>query len=189
MTAPRFRTAAGQSDAEGIAQLHADSWRRHYRGAYSDAYLAGDVLSDRRAVWSARLAADADTLTVVAEGTGGIDGFVHVDFDDDETWGSLVDNLHVSNELRRSGIGTVLMAQAATAVAARGAARPMYLWVLEQNLSAQRFYESLGGSCVQKTKVGPPGGVPERLNGTPYKLRMAWPDAALAVPPEPAPAG
>jgi hypothetical protein len=28
--------------------LHADSWRRHYRGAYADAFLDGDVLADRR---------------------------------------------------------------------------------------------------------------------------------------------
>ena len=30
-------------DANAIAALHADSWRRHYRGAYSDAFLDGDV--------------------------------------------------------------------------------------------------------------------------------------------------
>ena len=189
MTSPRFRTVSGAADAEGIALLHADSWRRHYRGAYSDAFLAGDVLADRRAVWSARLAADADTVTIVAEDGTGLMGFVHVVFDNDERWGSLVDNLHVRNALRRSGVGTALMGRAAAAVAARGSARPMYLWVLEQNTAAQRFYEALGGSCVEKTKVAPPGGVPDRLNGAPYKLRMAWPDAASAAPPEATAAG
>lgn len=43
---------ANPSDAETIAALHADSWRRHYRGAYSDAFLDGDVISDRLAVWA-----------------------------------------------------------------------------------------------------------------------------------------
>lgn len=38
---------AKPSDAEAVAALHADSWRRHYRGAYSDAFLDGDVISDR----------------------------------------------------------------------------------------------------------------------------------------------
>src|SRR6188768_3459087 len=38
---------ATAGDAGQIAALHADSWRRHYRGAYSDAFLDGDVLTDR----------------------------------------------------------------------------------------------------------------------------------------------
>jgi hypothetical protein len=33
--------AAGRDDARAVAELHADSWRRHYREAYSDAFLAG----------------------------------------------------------------------------------------------------------------------------------------------------
>ena len=31
--------AAGPDDAPAIATLHADSWRRHYRGAFADAFL------------------------------------------------------------------------------------------------------------------------------------------------------
>jgi GNAT superfamily N-acetyltransferase len=34
----RFR-AAGPGDAQAVAGLHADSWRRHYRGAYADSFL------------------------------------------------------------------------------------------------------------------------------------------------------
>lgn len=59
--------AAGQGDAEAVALLHADSWRRHYRGAYSDAFLDGDVVADRFAVWSARLAAPAGSATLLAQ--------------------------------------------------------------------------------------------------------------------------
>jgi hypothetical protein len=35
--------AAGPGDAYAIAGLHADSWQRHYEGAYSDAFLDNDV--------------------------------------------------------------------------------------------------------------------------------------------------
>jgi hypothetical protein len=45
---------ATAGDAEAIAGLHADSWRRHYRGAYLDSYLDSDV-ADRMAEWSGRL--------------------------------------------------------------------------------------------------------------------------------------
>jgi hypothetical protein len=78
----RFRFA-GADDAEQIAVLHADSWRRHYRGAYADSFLDGDVVADRRSVWSARLAASTNSETVLAEHDGRLVGFIHVVFDDD----------------------------------------------------------------------------------------------------------
>jgi hypothetical protein len=48
-----FRDASAR-DIEAIATLHADSWRRHYRGAYLDSFLDGDVVADRLAVWGQR---------------------------------------------------------------------------------------------------------------------------------------
>src|SRR3954468_6152333 len=94
--------AAGPPDAGRIAELHADSWRRHYRGAYSDSFLDGDVVADRRSVWTGRLAAPAGSETVVAEQDGGLLAFLHVVLDDDPRWGSLIDNLHVTHDRRRS---------------------------------------------------------------------------------------
>src|SRR4051812_20112248 len=64
--APALRLA-GVDAAGPIALLHADSWRRHYRGAYADSYLDGDLVADRRAVWAARLADPGDSRTVLAE--------------------------------------------------------------------------------------------------------------------------
>src|SRR3984893_13290736 len=104
----RFRLADA-NDAEQIAVLHADSWRRHYRGASADSFLDGDVAADRRSVWSYRLAASTNSETVLAEHDGRLVGFIHVVFDDDLRWGSLVDNLHVVYAQRRTGIGTQLL--------------------------------------------------------------------------------
>ena len=68
-----FRQAVA-ADAEGIAALHADSWRRFYRGVYSDEFLDGDVLADRREVWASRLATQGpDSDTIVAETEVGTD--------------------------------------------------------------------------------------------------------------------
>jgi GNAT superfamily N-acetyltransferase len=169
----RFRPATAE-DAAPIASLHADSWRRYYRGAYSDAFLDGDVTADRRTVWSARLAGRTAGDTILAECDGRLVGFVHVVPDEDPRWGSLVDNLHVAHDQHRRGVGTRLLRHAAT-VAGRG---PMHLWVLEQNSAARTFYTALGAACVETAMVSPPGGEPSRLNGTPRKLRMAWPDVA-----------
>jgi GNAT superfamily N-acetyltransferase len=172
---------AGAEAAGPIALLHADSWRRHYRGAYADSFLDGDVVADRRSVWSARLATPANSHTVVAEDDERLVGFIHVVFDQDPRWGSLVDNLHVVHERHRAGIGTALLAHAVRAVIEHARADGMYLWVLEQNTAAQQFYRACGARHVETAAVSPPGGDPSRLNGSPRKFRMAWPDATAAI--------
>jgi ribosomal protein S18 acetylase RimI-like enzyme len=164
-----FRPATA-ADADSVAALHADSWQRFYRGAYSDEFLDRDVVADRQALWSQRLAAPgAAAVTIVAEIDGRLTGFVHVVLDDDEKWGSLLDNLHVDGTRQRHGIGAALLARARQA-----ATGSMYLWVLEQNARAQAFYTAQGGRCVERGLVSAPGGVPGRLNGSPVKLRYAW---------------
>ena len=175
---PRFR-AAGPDDAAPVAALHADSWRRHYRGAYADSYLDGDVRGDRLAVWSSRLAAPTGDVTVLAEDGGGLAGFVHVIVDEDAEWGSLIDNLHVAHDRRRTGIGTALLAHAGRGTVERAAHPAAYLWVLEQNAAAQRFYRACGGAGRDKALVPPPGGEPSRLTGSPFGLRIAWPDVSV----------
>jgi GNAT superfamily N-acetyltransferase len=174
---PLFRLA-NADDAGQVAALHADSWRRHYRGAYADSFLDGDVLTNRRTVWSDRLAAPANSATVLAEHDGRLMGFIHVIFDHDPRWGSLVDNLHVVPDQHRGGVGTQLLRRAARSVTERATGAAMYLWVLQQNTAAQQFYRARGATCVETAPVAPPGGDPTRLNGAPNALRMTWPDVA-----------
>jgi ribosomal protein S18 acetylase RimI-like enzyme len=164
---------ADPSDAEAIATLHAGSWRRHYRGAYSDAFLDGDVISDRLAVWAERLR-EPDPLryTILVEDGAGMIGFAHTAFDDDPIWGALLDNLHVAYGNQRRGVGSRLLASTIAAVLERR--RGLYLWVQEQNVPAQAFYQARGGTCVDRVLISPPGGVASRLNGSPVKLRYAW---------------
>jgi ribosomal protein S18 acetylase RimI-like enzyme len=177
----RFRVA-GFSDAERIAALHADSWRRHYRGAYSDAFLDGDVTADRLAVWADRLRTpDPACHTIVAESGGRPVGFAHTVFDDDPRWGALLDNLHVASEHKRLGIGSRLLALTAQAVTEREDRTGLHLWVLEQNADAQAFYRARGGRCVGRRQISPPGGLPGRLNGSPAALRYVWPDPAVLL--------
>ena len=177
--ATRYR-AATVRDADAIAALHADSWRRNYRGAYADAYLDGDVFADRRTVWTERLGEmSTGRRTIVAEADGALVGFVHVVLDDDPVWGALLDNLHVTHDHQRHGIGAGLMTEAARLIAEATPATRLYLWVLEQNQPAQAFYEFLGASRVGRELVQPPGGDRSRLSvGAPAKLRYAWDDLA-----------
>ena len=175
-----FRPAAPK-DAESVARLHADSWRRHYRGAYSDAFLDGDIEGDRFQVWTSRLSTpDGTTSTILAEIENRLIGFVHLIFDCDAEYGTLLDNLHVVVDHKRQGIGTQLMSRAAGAVAVRGVGG-LYLWVLEQNVAAQAFYQARGGLCTDRRLVEPPGGIPGRLSGSPAALRYAWPEPATLL--------
>lgn len=175
----RFRLAR-TSDAEAIAALHADSWRRHYRGAYSDTFLDGDVFEDRVAVWTERLRErDGLGLTIVGEESGTVIAFAHTALDDDRTFGALLDNLHVAHAHMRRGVGSQLLALTAGVVIELGTG--LYLWVLEQNVHAQAFYEALGARFVDRAPVSPPGGVASRLNGSPVKLRYSWSDPSVLL--------
>jgi len=171
-----FRLARA-SDSGDIAALHANSWRRYYRGAYADTFLDGDLDTDRSAVWDQRLGTPDDgRYTVVAESDDAIVGFAHTVFDEDPTWGALLDNLHVAPGHQRKGIGARLLGLSAAAVVDHAPGCGLYLWVLEQNVGARAFYQALGGRLIERTKASPPGGVEGRLDGSPMKLRLAWPD-------------
>jgi ribosomal protein S18 acetylase RimI-like enzyme len=177
---PQFRLA-GPADAEAVANLHADSWRRHYRGAYSDAFLDGDVVADRLAVWTDRLRQPAPPRCTILAEDGSLVGFANTLFDDDPTWGALLDNLHVADGHRRRGIGSRLLALTAEAVVERPERTGLYLWVLEQNVDAQAFYQARGGRCVGRGLASPPGAIASRLTGSPAKLRYAWPEPTVLL--------
>ena len=178
----RFRPAEA-GDAAAVAALHADSWRRHYRGAFSDAFLDGDVAGFLLARWTGLLSGpDPQARTIVAELDGGLVGLAHTRLGDDPACGALLDNLHVSYGLKRLGVGTRLLALTAQAVLDSTPESGLYLWVLEQNVGARAFYTARGGACVETGVVSPPGGDPTRLHGRPTCLRFAWPDPSRLLP-------
>jgi len=163
-----FREATS-ADATAIATLHAESWRLHYRGAYRDEYLDGDVVADRLRVWSERLAAPrADQFVVLAEADAVLIGFACVYGRHDATWGSLLDNLHVRPDRQRGGVGVALVAEVAAWCRAHCGDCGLYLWVLAENVRAQRFYERLGATDEGGEWSEPPGG--GRIHGR----RYAW---------------
>jgi len=169
--------AADPGDAQAIAGLHADSWQRHYRGAFSDAFLDNDVAGYLLPLWAERLAIpDPRARTILAERDGELVGLAHTILGQDATWGAFVDNLHVAYGVKRQGIGTRLLALTAQAVLDWSPSSGLYLWVLEQNSDARAFYAARGGACVERREVAPPGGVAARLNGKPIGLTYAWQD-------------
>lgn len=141
---------AQPADYPAIAALHADSWRRTYRGIYSDTFLDHDLDRNRSALWQGRLSAPAAnqhvTLAVEQEK---LIGFACLYLDDDPAFGALLDNIHVSASFQKSGIGRLLMTNCVHLVAEKATVKTLYLWVFEANQNAINAYERLGGTRVE----------------------------------------
>lgn len=153
-----YRVASAK-DAAAIALLHAQSWQRHYRGIWADAFLDGPVTANRREVWNKRLTQPAENQQIIlAELNGQLVGFVCMFAEADAQYGALLDNLHVSNALQGQGIGKALMLRAAAWLYDRDSAATFYLWVLERNEAARKFYDHLGGEQVELLEVANPDG-------------------------------
>lgn len=157
-------------DVPVIAELHAASWRQSYHGALSDEYLAGDVVADRRLVWSKRLQGDNDRQHVIVVYIDQeLAGFACTYAEVDPIWGALLDNLHVARQFQHRGIGRLLLQDSREWTISMEPTGALHLWVLQSNWNAQAFYESLGGRIVGTDSWTPPGGGPDVP-----RYRMAW---------------
>lgn len=161
---------ATASDVQSIWQLHAASWRIVYRGMLSDDFLDNHVDQDREKVWRERFASPkSNQVVLVAKDEDTLLGFVCAYGDEHPQWGTYIDNLHVRPEKKRLGIGRQLMLHIARWSQAQCPASGIYLKVLETNVAARKFYESLGATNLQATLWTPPGG------GSVVSLNYVWP--------------
>jgi GNAT superfamily N-acetyltransferase len=143
---------AGLDDAPAVAALHVTSWRSAYRGLVPDEFLAGPVEEDRRTLWESRLSAPdpAQLVLKAVDGRGTMVGFTCVLRDADPLWGPLLDNLHVTPELRGRGIGAMLLHASRQWSSEVSPGLPMHLWVIEGNTLARRFYDRERGEVVER---------------------------------------
>ena len=168
-------TPATSTDAAAIALLHAQSWRIAYRGLLTDEYLADQVLDDRASFWSRRFSAPRPERRLVLKALdeeSTLLGFVCVLLDEEPAWGARLDNLHVSPQLKGTGVGYALFRAAREWTAQRMPDMPMHLWCVERNLVARRFYDRQGGKVVESATRPIAQGLclPE--------LRFLWPPLA-----------
>ena len=160
MTATTLRRMRAD-DAEAVALLHAISWRSAYRGIVPDSFLDHDVFAERRAVWRERLVvqpAEHAFGFVAEDAAGQLIGFTYVLPGDDPVWGTLIDNLHVHPDAKGGGLGRQLL-QAVARALGPAHTQPVFLWVLDANEPAKRFYARLGAEFAEPGMTGPFGGV------------------------------
>lgn len=164
------------ADTQAIARLHALSWEQNYRGEFSDHYLDHEVWEDRLKTWTARMEnPSAEQYVIMAKEGDTLCGFACVYLRHDPVWGALLDNLHVLPSWKKNGIGRKLMQKAAEWVWHQDPTSKMYLWVLESNAGARKFYERIGGQLAEKTIMSNPGG------GESPVLQYVWPDLIQLV--------
>jgi ribosomal protein S18 acetylase RimI-like enzyme len=129
---------AQRSDVPAIAAVQAESWRDTYSGVLPEEYLASQITGDLERHWSEMEIQPVDVVLVAEDNT--IIGFIAVWCRPDP----FIDNLHVKPSKRSNRVGSALMKWAAQQLIQQGH-KTAYLWLLESNERAIRFYERLGG--------------------------------------------
>ena len=135
-----FRDAT-LKDAGAIAKLHMDSWRKNYSNDLSKEYLEYFAPAERSQLWNQRLSTPKQSQRVIlAEDHGSIVGFACVYIDENEKWGSYLDNFHISEAYQNKGIGTALLEQVFERCKADAKQTGLCLLVNQSNKKAQNFY-------------------------------------------------
>jgi ribosomal protein S18 acetylase RimI-like enzyme len=98
-------------------------------------------------------------------------GFACAYVDEDARWGSMLDNLHVLPTRKGQRIGSKLIANVASWCSGTCPGAGLFLFVLERNVLARRFYERIGGVIVGSTIWIAPDGTAVT------ELRYAWKNA------------
>ncbi|YCO00445.1 GNAT family N-acetyltransferase [Vibrio sp. VNB-15] len=150
---------AEYKDYERIAQLHVDSWKRHYRGILSDGYLDSEASDDKLLIWQTRLTNPPfNQHIVLAEEGGLLLGFVCVFGNHDFERGSFIEALHVDGGYQGRGIGKQLLLAVAEWHQQYFKDSGLYLEVVSQNEPAVEFYQHIGGQECQERSWKAPGG-------------------------------
>jgi ribosomal protein S18 acetylase RimI-like enzyme len=155
-------------DADALGAMHVQAWRETYAGLVPQRVLdALDPVSRGRR-WREAIGSGARVFLV--RDAGAIVGFgaCGPPRDSDLPYAGEIGALYVLRQAQRRGIGRTLMDAMARDLAAAGRGNAA-LWVLHSNISAQRFYEALGGRKVaERTRV--------RDDWTLHEIVYAWDD-------------
>jgi len=141
---------ATPDDAEAIARVRIDGWRRSYKGLVPQAYLDAMSVQASLPMWQRVLDGPSDVVSVfVAEGDGGIVGFGAGNRLPEPKHGfdSELTAIYLAHEVQRHGLGRRLVGTIAAERASHGATG-MIVWVLAGNKPARAFYEALGATLV-----------------------------------------
>jgi ribosomal protein S18 acetylase RimI-like enzyme len=137
--------SATPADVPAIARIHVESWKVAYRGIMPDDVIARTDLAYRTRFWTERLATRDWPVYLTEEDGEGVafcQAIASPDPDDDPKTVGHITSIHVLPRLRGKGYGRALLDHAFAEFQRRGM-KEVTLWVLEGNVDARRFYETL----------------------------------------------
>ena len=160
----RYLTAA--DDRKAVSRIYERSWRYAYRGIVPQEYL--DAIPEGR--WIRNLDIPGWSVMVCVEdgeyvGTGSFSRSRSGQYPD----AGEVISLYLLPEHMGKGYGRRLMQAMLDELRARGFGE-VFLWVLEENERARRFYEKTGFECTDDRMTGVIGG--KELGEVRYVIRF-----------------
>ncbi len=137
---------ATTADKSALTALHWASWQANYRHILPPDFVDGPLGTHIAQIWDDRFAATpTPPLILLDDRPEGPAGFVAAFAEPPLLY---IDNLHAAPALRGQGIGPRLLSALAERAIAMGLTGA-YLWVLDGNTPAFRFYDRLGGVQTQ----------------------------------------
>ncbi|MGC1182096.1 N-acetyltransferase family protein [Legionella sp.] len=149
---PHIRIAQ-LKDAEIIALIHVHSWQKMYKEFIPETILKDLSLKDRTQQWHDLLKKEVKVFLIeIANQTV---GFVSISPFHEGNTDSLmgeISALYLQPDYWHMGLGAKLCLAALAELANQGY-KKVFLWVLEANAQARRFYEALGFVGTTSTKL------------------------------------
>lgn len=133
---------ATQKEAADIAQIHFTSWQVTYADLLPKDYVSQDnSLAQKRQMWPSII--DHPSVDVwLAQNTQGLSvGFIAICV---TSHGYEITTLYVLPDYQSMGVGSRLMQTALDYIHLTNRHAQVYLWVLDTNISAIRFYQACG---------------------------------------------
>jgi len=136
---------ASREDAEVVGEIHSKAWKSAYRGLFPDEYIDSDTASRRTGEFLESIK-DDKCMYFLLEVSGHPVGIVKTCECDNVLE---IESIYILSEHRGQGLG----AEAIDFILAYKPWDSIFLWVLEDNIKARRFYEKNGFKLSGDTRT------------------------------------
>ena len=134
-----------REDAEVVGEIHSKAWKSAYRGLFPDEYIDSDTASKRTEEFLESIK-DDKCMYFLLEASGQPAGIVKTHECDNVLE---IESIYILSEYRGQGLG----AEAIDFILAYKPWDGIFLWVLEDNIKARRFYEKNGFKLSGDTRT------------------------------------
>lgn len=162
-----LRLMTSEDDLLAVSRIYVDTWQTAYRGIVPQPFL--DSLSPERRASSQPMTSPRPSLLLLEGETPiGVSSFGRGRLESKKDWGEIV-SLYLLPAYWGRGYGRMLMDGVLSQLSRMGY-QDIYLWALEKNHRARRFYERYGFTLSGETKIDSIGG--KELTEVQYVLRL-----------------